>query len=143
MNRCKVFGPAGLALAAIAAVTAVQAPTPARAHHSGSMFDPTKSVTLQGEVRAFNWTNPHVNVEVMAEPEAGKPAQLWTLEASSPGVMGRSGWTKRSLNPGDRVTVTFSPLRDGGLGGSLRRVQLPDGKVLTWSTSYTPGAEGK
>jgi len=126
---------AGLALAAAA--------TQASAHHSGSMFDPSKTETVQGVVRAFNWTNPHVNVEVMAEPEAGKAAQLWTLEASSPGVMGRSGWTKRSLNPGDRVTVTFSPLRDGGLGGSLRQVKLPDGKVLTWSTSYTPAADAK
>jgi hypothetical protein len=125
----------GLALAA----TAVQA----SAHHSGSMFDPSKTETVQGVVRAFNWTNPHVNLEVMADPEAGKTQQLWTLEASSPGVMGRSGWTKRSLNPGDRVTVTFSPLRDGGLGGSLRKVQLPDGKVLTWSISYTPAADAK
>jgi len=66
-----------------------------------------------------------------------------TVGPSSPGVMGRSGWTKRSLNPGDHVTVTFSPLRDGGLGGSLRRVQLPDGKILTWSTSYSPPADAK
>jgi hypothetical protein len=79
----------------------------------------------------------------MVEPDAGKASQLWTLEASSPGVMGRSGWTKRSLNPGDKVTVTFSPLRDGGLGGSLRQVKLPDGKVLTWSTSYSPAADAK
>jgi ABC-type glycerol-3-phosphate transport system substrate-binding protein len=134
MKRSKAIA-AGLALAAAA--------TQAHAHHSGSMFDPSKTETVQGVVRAFNWTNPHVNVEVMAEPEAGKEAQLWTLEASSPGVMGRSGWTKRSLNPGDHVTVTFSPLRDGGLGGSLRRVQFPDGKVLTWSTSYTPGSDAK
>src|ERR1700761_9551121 len=85
----------GLALAAVAAR--------ADAHHSGSMFDPSKTETVQGVVRAFNWTNPHVNVEVVADPDAGKAQQLWTLEASSPGVMGRSGWTKRSLNPGARV----------------------------------------
>jgi hypothetical protein len=115
----------------------------ASAHHSGSMFDPSKTETVQGTVRAFNWTNPHVNLELMADAGGGKEAQLWTLEASSPGVMGRSGWTKRSLNPGDRITVTFSPLRDGGLGGSLRRVQLADGKVLTWSTSYTPAPDAK
>jgi hypothetical protein len=134
MKRFQVIAVA-LALAAAA--------TQADAHHSGSMFDPSKTQIVQGVVRAFNWTNPHVNLEVMAEPEAGKASQLWTLEASSPGVMGRSGWTKRSLNPGDRVTVTFSPLRDGGLGGSLRKVQLPDGKILTWSTSYTPAADAK
>jgi hypothetical protein len=57
--------------------------------------------------------------------------------------MGRSGWTKRSLNPGDRVTVTFSPLRDGGPGGSLRKVQLPDGKTLTWSFGYSATADAK
>jgi len=125
----------GLALVAVA--------TQSQAHHSGSMFDASKSQTIQGTIRAFNWTNPHVNVEVVAEAETGKAPQLWTLEASSPGVMGRSGWTKRSLNPGDRVTVTFSPLRDGGLGGSLKKVQLPDGKVLTWSTSYTPAPDAK
>ena len=134
MRSSKAFA-VGLALAAAA--------TGASAHHSGSMFDASKTETVQGTVRAFNWTNPHVNVEVMAEPEAGKAPQLWTLEASSPGVMGRSGWSKRTLNPGDKVTVTFSPLRDGGLGGSLRRVQLPDGKVLTWSTSYSPAADAK
>jgi hypothetical protein len=135
MNSSKALA-IGLALAAGAA-------THAGAHHSGSMFDPSKSQTVQGTVQAFNWTNPHVNLLLVAAAEAGKPEQLWTLEASSPGVMGRSGWTKRSLNPGDHVTVTFSPLRDGGLGGSLRRVQLPDGKVLTWSTSYSPPPDAK
>lgn len=130
-------------IAVVASIALSAAAAGASAHHSGSMFDPTKTETIQGTVRTFNWTNPHVNVEVVAEPEAGKTAQLWTLEASSPGVMGRSGWTKRSLNPGDRVTVTFSPLRDGGLGGSLRQVKLADGKVLTWSTSYTPTADAK
>ena len=137
MKRPPLQSPAVVAVALALAAAAGAA----QAHHSGSMFDPTRSLTLQGTIRAFNWTNPHVNVEVMAEPEAGKAPRLWTLEASSPGVMGRSGWTKRSLNPGDRVTVTFSPLRDGGLGGSLRQVKLPDGKVLTWSTSYAPAAD--
>ena len=130
-------------IAIAAGLTLAAAATGAMAHHSGSMFDPSKTETVQGTVRAFNWTNPHVTVEVMAEPEAGKASQLWTLEASSPGVMGRSGWTKRSLNPGDRVTVTFSPLRDGGLGCSLRKVQMPDGKVLTWSNGYSTTPDAK
>jgi hypothetical protein len=128
---------------ALAVGLALAAATGAQAHHSGSMFDPSRTETLQGVVRAFNWTNPHVNLEVMAEPEAGKPSQLWTLEASSPGVMGRSGWTKRSLNPGDKVTVTFAPLRDGGLGGALRMVKLPDGKVLSWSNGYSTTPDAK
>ena len=29
------------------------------AHHSYAMFDMSKTVTLQGTIRDFQWTNPH------------------------------------------------------------------------------------
>ncbi len=102
------------------------------------MFDNAHPQTFSGTIRAFNWTNPHVSVEIVSDTNAPKPSVLWTLEGSSPGVMTRSGWTKRSLNPGDRVTVTVAPLRDGGLGGGLRKVVLADGKVLTQSVAALP-----
>ena len=111
--------------------------TPAFAHHSGSMFDPSKSETVTGTVKAFNWTNPHVTLEVVTD-QGPLPIGTWVLEASSPGVMVRSGWDKRSLNAGDKVTVTISPLRSGAMGGSMRKVVTADGKVLTFSTSALP-----
>ena len=40
------------------------------------------------------------------------------------GVLTRSGWTRHSLNPGDRVSVEFNPLRDGSHGGGLNSVTL-------------------
>jgi len=52
---------------------------------------------------------------------------------SIPGVLSRSGWTKRSLQPGDHAVFYYLPLRDGKKGGFLRRVKLPDGKELTYS----------
>jgi hypothetical protein len=119
---------AGMALAA----------SPALAHHSAAMYDMSKLDTLTGTVRAFYWTNPHVNVDFVADAEGGQPPQEWTLEASSPGVLVRSGWSKRSLNPGDKVKVQFHPLRDGGLGGDIRTVVTADGKTLTWSPSALP-----
>jgi len=107
------------------------------AHHSGAMFDPTKQETVVGVIKEFNWVNPHVTVVVVTDT-GPLPIGTWTLEGSSPGVMTRSGWDKRALNPGDKVTVTFSPLRSGALGGSVRKVVLASGKTLSFSTSYIP-----
>ena len=112
------------------------------AHHSAAMFDASKIETVTGTVKAFNWTNPHVSLELMADAGAAQPG-LWTMEGSSPGVMLRSGWDKRSLNPGDKVTITFFPLRDGGLGGALRKAVLANGKTLVWNASNLPGEAPK
>ena len=124
-------------ISAAALLAAVAFAPAAYAHHSGSMFDPTKQETVSGVVKAFNWTNPHVTIEVVTD-QGPLPIGLWTLEGSSPGVMVRSGWDKRSLNPGDKVTVTISPLRSGEMGGSLRKVVTASGKTLTFSTSALP-----
>jgi hypothetical protein len=98
----------------------------ARAHHSFAMFEPTKILTLKGTVKAFQWTNPHVVLWVMVQPDGGGAPQEWSLETTSPGVLTRSGWTRNSLKPGDRVSAVISPLRDGSHGGSLNSVTLVD-----------------
>ena len=114
---------AGLLLAALA--------IPAYAHHSGAMFDNTRTVVFQGTIKELNWANPHISIDVMEEPKAGgAPPRLWTIEASSTGVMTRAGWTKRSLTPGDKVTMSIFPLRDGGPRGSIDTVTFADGRKL-------------
>jgi hypothetical protein len=107
---------------------------PALAHHSASMFDFAHQITLEGTVKAFNWTNPHISVDLYVDGQNGQAGKLWTIEASSVGVMSRAGWTKRTLNPGDKVKVLFSPLRDGGAAGSITSVTLANGKTITWLT---------
>jgi hypothetical protein len=99
---------------------------PAVAHHSFAMFEPTKTLTFKGTVKTFQWTNPHVIVWVLVQPDDGGPAQEWSLETTSPGVLTRNGWTRQSLKAGDRVSVVFSPLRDGSHGGGLNSVTLLD-----------------
>jgi hypothetical protein len=105
---------------------AVGAAAPASAHHSFAMFEPTKTLTFKGTVKTFQWTNPHVILWVLVQPEGGGAAQEWSLETTSPGVLTRSGWTRLSLKAGDRVSVVLSPLRDGSHGGSLNSVTLLD-----------------
>ena len=111
----------GIMLAAV-----VSAGSPAVAHHSFAMYEPTKTLTLKGTVKSFQWTNPHVVVWVLVQPEDGSAVQEWSLETTSPGVLTRNGWTRQSLKAGDRVSVTFSPLRDGSRGGGLNSVTLLD-----------------
>jgi hypothetical protein len=111
----------GIMLAAVAS-----AGSPAVAHHSFAMYEPTKTLTLKGTVKSFQWTNPHVVVWVLVQPADGGAVQEWSLETTSPGVLTRNGWTRQSLKAGDRVSVTFSPLRDGSRGGGLNSVTLLD-----------------
>lgn len=115
----------------LAAALCLAAPCGALAHHSFAMYDMNRVVTLAGAVKAVQWTNPHVVIWVETAPGGG-PSQTWTVEATSPGNLGRIGWTRRSLNPGDKVEVEIAPLRDGGHGGSLKKVKLvATGQVLS------------
>jgi hypothetical protein len=106
---------------------------PAAAHHSFAMYDSTKLVTITGTVKDFQWTNPHAILWVYSAPDKNGATELWSFELStSPGPLSRLGWTKHSINPGDKVAVDINPLRDDQHGGSLKKVTLlATGQVLT------------
>jgi hypothetical protein len=104
----------------------------ALAHHSTSMYDRSAPITIDAEVVEFRWVNPH---SVLTVAEAGNAApKTWSIEMSSPGVLTRSGWSKRTFNPGDKITLKFGPLRSGDLGGIFLEATLADGTVMTYST---------
>jgi hypothetical protein len=105
---------------AIGLATAVLATaSTASAHHSFAMFDNTKSVTLDGTVKEFQWTNPHAWVQlVVKDPVTGKDAE-WSIEGGSPNGLARQGWKRTSLKPGDKASIVIHPLKDGTPGGSL------------------------
>lgn len=121
MKRAWLHKPATLSV-----VLALAAAAPAFAHHSFAMYEPTKTLTLKGTVKTFQWTNPHVVIWILVQPDDGSAAQEWSIETTSPGVLTRGGWTRQSIKTGDRVSVTFSPLRDGSHGGGLNSVTLLD-----------------
>jgi len=101
----------------------------AEAHHSYAMFDRSKTITLDGTVKEFQWTNPHAWIEVVVESSDG-PKQ-YSIEGNNPRVLSRAGWTFNTLKPGDKVTIVMNPLHDGALGGSMVSAKLPDGRTLT------------
>jgi hypothetical protein len=101
----------------------------ADAHHSYAMFDKSKEVNSAAVVRVWEYTSPHATLWVYINDEQGTP-QLWGLEAPGPAQLVRSGWDKETVQPGDKVTVTLNPLRDGRNGGSLVKLVLANGRVL-------------
>lgn len=104
---------------------------PASAHHSGAMYDNKKITTIEGAVKQFSWTNPHVVLCVVAYPKEGEPEKTWFVEFTSPGNLTRLGMTKRSFSAGDKVRVQFHPLLNGGNAGDFIRATLIDsGKVV-------------
>ena len=122
------------ALALAVALAGLAGAPAAFAHHSASMFDFAHPITLEGTVRAFNWTNPHISIDLYVDGQNGQAGKLWTIEASSVGAMTRAGWNKHTVTPGDKVKVLLSPLRDGGAAGSITSVTLASGKTITWLT---------
>jgi hypothetical protein len=112
-----------------AALTFLFGAVPVMAHHSFDMFDMTKQITLTGTIKDFQWTNPHTWTFIDVPNDKGG-VDTWGIEGMSPNFLGRRGWTKRTLNPGDKVTITIYPLKEGKMGGTFLHATLPDGKEM-------------
>jgi hypothetical protein len=102
---------------------------PAFAHHSFAMFDSAKEVTLVGTIKEFQWTNPHTWIQINVPDASGKLVE-WSIEGGSPNGLARRGWKSTSLKPGEKVTLTTHPMKDGSAGGSLMKVVKADGTVV-------------
>ena len=92
---------------------------PAAAHHSFALFDMNKTVSLEGRVKAFEWTNPHtwITLEV---PNEQKTVDEWLIELPFAGALAREGWNKNYIKGGERLILRINPLKDGRKGGSLQ-----------------------
>ena len=102
---------------------------PASAHHSGAMFDSTKTVTLAGTIKEFQFTNPHSWVQIMVPDATGKPVE-WSIEWGGVSGLYKQGIRASSLKPGDKVTIVGSPLRNGNPGANMRSITGADGKPI-------------
>jgi hypothetical protein len=116
----KLLGLAGVAVSLFA--------VPALAHHSFAMFDQTKQTTVTGTAKEFEWINPHVWLHITSDVNGRQVT--WSFEGGSTGQLTQSGWVRDSLKGGERIEVTFHPLKDGSYGGQLLNVKFPDGKEL-------------
>ena len=114
---------------------------PAWVHHSGAMFDRSKEMKITGTVSEFQWTNPHASFKVDVLGADGK-TETWSIEMNGPNNLIRAGWKRTTIKPGDKVTVTINPLRDGRPGGWYLGITLADGRTLGGAGEPTGGGEG-
>jgi Family of unknown function (DUF6152) len=102
----------------------------AYAHHSFAMFDHVNRVTLTGTVTQFQWTNPHVFIELDVSDD-GDAVKHYSIECASPNVLQRIGWKFSDVKQGDKVTLLINPLKNGAAGGMLETATLADGRVMS------------
>jgi hypothetical protein len=114
------------ALAIAAAILAWAAP--AISHHSNSAYQVDQVTSVTGIVKEWKWTNPHTWLYLTVE-EKGEKVE-WALEGRAPGILGRAGWDRQILKPGEKVTVHMSRAKDGSRVGIIARVDKADGTVL-------------
>lgn len=128
-----------LKAALLAAALAAAPAAPALAHHSFAMFDNDHQVKLQGTVTQFQWTNPHVYVELETMQPDGS-TKRWTIECANPGILDRVGWKFNMIKVGDKLKMVIAPLRTGESGGLLKEVVLSDGRVFNNGPAAGPAA---
>ena len=99
-----------------------------QAHHSAAMFDMSKTVTLQGTVKEFQYTNPHSWLQVLVASPDGKTVE-WGFETEGPSTLLRVGIKLKTFQPGDKVTIVAHPMRDGRPAGAWVSATKADGTV--------------
>jgi hypothetical protein len=117
-------------IASLAAMGVLILTAPAFAHHPfASEFDASAPVNLTGKVTKVDWSAPHVVLHV-AVPDPGGQIRDWRLEAASPTMLERKGWTRTTLKEGDQITVRGYRAKSQPFAGTARSVEFPGGKKM-------------
>lgn len=130
VRAVRVVGGAGLLL--------MTQPAPVSAHHAfAAEFDANKPVKFEkAVVRKMEWVNPHVWIHIEVPIADGKVEQ-WAIEAGTPNVLFRRGFTKEALLPGTIIVVDGYRAKDGSRRANGRDLTLPNGRMLFLGSSGT------
>jgi hypothetical protein len=120
------------------------------AHHAfAAEFDANKPVSFKGTITKMEWVNPHAWLHVDVKKADGT-VENWAIEAGTPNVLFRRGFTKDSLLPGTEIVIDGYQAKDGSHRANGRDLTLPDGRKLFLGSSgtgapyeLTPGAQKK
>ena len=120
------------------------------AHHAfAAEFDANKPVSFKGTITKMEWVNPHTWLHVDVKKADGT-VENWAIEAGTPNVLFRRGFTKESLLPGTEIVIDGYQAKDGSHRANGRDLTLPDGRKLFLGSSgtgapyeLTPGSQDK
>ena len=99
---------------------------PALAHHSDAGLDMNTTVTFEGTIKEFHFRNTHLYFIVEADNPRGEPVE-WSIQTGSAIGAARRGWSRDTLQPGDRVLVATHPARNGNPYGILESIDKEGG----------------
>jgi hypothetical protein len=124
----RIVSVCGLAFLGLAVAAA-----PAVAHHGAALYEPDKTISVAGTVVEFQFVNPHVLVYIEAKGADGKDVK-WGGELTSPNRLARMGgpvkWHKDILKPGDKITLTGRPARNGAPAMIITQIVDAQGRAL-------------
>jgi len=104
--------------------------------HGGAAYDTTSPLTLSGTVKEFHFIQPHPLIALEVKDDKGTAVE-WSIEMTAPNHLVRYGWSGKKLKPGDEITVTGSPAKNGLKVLNLRKI------LYEWrshSSRASPGA---
>jgi hypothetical protein len=103
------------------------AASPAAGHHSDAGLDMNSLTTIEGVVTEFGWRNPHIYITLDVAAESGQTVE-WNIQSGSTITVGRMGWDRNSLAPGDRVTIQTNAATNGRPYGLLKTIVKGDSR---------------
>ena len=102
----------------------------ANAHHSTAEFDMNRTMSVKGTVTGFEWSNPHAYIHLEVKDEKGN-VEEWTAELASLGMLARINWKRDTLKPGDQITMSGNPAKNGKPYMRLDKIVFANGQELS------------
>jgi hypothetical protein len=105
--------------------------TDSGAHHSyAAEFDADNPTTIEGVVTEVWFKNPHIRYYVAVTDADGNKV-IWDARGLAPVKLVRQGWTKKTIQAGDRIRLHGHVGHTNKTIMSILDITLPDGSVLT------------
>lgn len=117
------------------AVALLMVSGPMFAHHGMEMYDLQRLTAVKGTVTKFDFINPHVLLHFDVKDDNGKVVK-WVAETGSPNMMRRGGWNKNTLKPGDPITISGHPAKNGSPSMRFLKIVLSNGQELNPASGF-------
>ena len=101
---------------------------PAAAHHSLSIYDRNQSKTVEGVVKEFRFANPHARILLLVAAQDGSMKE-WDFEGGGVNRLSERGISVNTIKTGDKISVSYNPMRNGSARGLFVAFTAADGKT--------------